>query len=331
MLFLLSRVSGFVRSMVNGLSGGRQWASRTLVVGPSEPVDGDSVACTKALLNHLRKMGKEAYTLPTLAMYAQIEWILDRNTDLHPACLPLTSEHFTTSDLQKAYDALIAVWRPDEIVLVDGPASQLGFDPSGVPVFNVDHHMGKGAHDDKQAYIQPASSAGCLLIKHFGIFDPILVVSILTDTFWLRQNRPSEAIESLEALRKHGLTDGMLIDIQHRLMVPKNPAIIDALRFCYLRHDGDAVMAVLNDADPEIHRGIMAELGYFFRNICVVRGDGYISFRTTDRSLCLRLLAQKWSGGGHDNIAAGHLVPMTGEAFDQLCSDFLALVRRKAG
>src|SRR5262249_13157967 len=81
---------GFVRRVTNRLTGGRRWASRTLVVGPAEPVDGDSVSCTKALLNHLRKMGKEAYTLPTLAMYAQIEWILNA-ADLHPACLPLTS------------------------------------------------------------------------------------------------------------------------------------------------------------------------------------------------------------------------------------------------
>jgi len=329
MLSLSCFLRSFVRRVANRLTGGRRWASRTLVVGPAEPVDGDSVSCTKALLNHLRKMGKQAYTLPTLAMYAQIEWILNA-ADLHPACLPVTSEHLTTGDLQKAFDALIAVWRPEEIVLVDGPVSQLGFDPRGIPVFNIDHHMGKGAQDNGQAYIQPAPSAGCLLIRHFGVYDPILLVSILTDTFWLRQNHPSEAIESLCALREHGLTDELLIDIQHRLMVPKNPAIIDALRFCHLRHEGDAVMAVLKDANPEIHRGIMGELGYFFRYICVVRGDGYISFRTTDRSLKLRPLAEKWNGGGHENIAAGHLVPMTAEAFEELCSDFLACVRRKA-
>src|SRR4030095_6464548 len=187
MLSLLCTIRGFVRTIANRLSGGRRWASRTLVVGPAEPVDGDSVSCTKALLNHLRKMGKEAYTLPTLAMYAQIEWILSVE-DLHPACFALTSEHLTTGDLQRAFDALIAVWKPEEIVLVDGPVSQLGFDPRGIPVVTIDHHTSNGARDDEQAYIQPAPSAGCLLIEHFGIYDPILLVSILADTFWLSQN-----------------------------------------------------------------------------------------------------------------------------------------------
>src|SRR2546421_720878 len=113
----------------------RRWSRRTLVVGPSEPVDGDSVACTKALINFLRSRGLEAYTLPTLAMFDQLAWILERD-DFHP-----TNQSFVVRDLQKAYDALLGGWRPKEIVLVDGPRSRLGFDPRGVPVFNVDHHL----------------------------------------------------------------------------------------------------------------------------------------------------------------------------------------------
>jgi hypothetical protein len=321
---MLRRLAASITSMIGGR--GRSWKQRTLVVGPTEPVDGDSVACTKALIAHLRKQGKEAFTLPTIAMYPQIEWILDMS-DFHPAVLMYASEHYTTGELQAAYDNLLRSWRPDEIVLVDGPPNRLGFDPRGVPVFTIDHHTDKAhARDDEEAYIQPAPANGCLLIQHFGVYEPILVVSILTDTFWLRQNMPAEAIDSLKELRDHGLTDELLIEIQRRLMVPKNPEIILALQRSYLRVQGDAVFALLREADPDIHRGVMGELGYFFRNICVVRGDGYISFRTTDRQVHLRPLAIKWFGGGHDNVAAGRLTPMSDEALNALHADFMAAV-----
>jgi len=325
-MFALRILGRFISSSISRWRAGRVWAWRTLIIGPSQPVDGDSVACTKALLNHLRKMGKEAYTLPTLTMHAQIEWVLEVS-DLHPACLPLAGRRLTTRNLQQVYDAVIAAWKPDEIILVDGPASKLGFDPRGVPLFTIDHHMEGGPRDDGEAYIQPAPATGCLLAERFGIYEPILAVSILTDTYWLRQNQPSKAIEALALLRKHGLDDEQLIDMQRRLLVPKDPTIIDAVRSCQLRHEGEAVVAVLSEVDAEIHRGVMAQLGYYFRHICVVRGDGYVSFKTTDQRLSLRLLAERWGGGGHDNMAAGRLRSMTAAAVTQVCSEFLSTVR----
>jgi endoglucanase len=49
-------------------------------------------------------------------------------------------------------------------------------------------------------YIPPVFSVGCLLIDRFGIVDPILAVSILTDTFWFRQNMPAKAARYFAAL-----------------------------------------------------------------------------------------------------------------------------------
>ncbi len=89
----------------------RRWSKRTLVIGPSQPVDGDSVACTKAMIDFLRKQGLEAYTLPTLAMYQQIAWILQRD-DYHPSSLSTANQNFVVQDLQEAYDALLKSWRP---------------------------------------------------------------------------------------------------------------------------------------------------------------------------------------------------------------------------
>lgn len=304
-----------------------KWKKRTLVVGPVAPVDGDSVSCTRAMIDHLRKLGLEAYTLPTIAMYAQIQWILTAG-HLHPGSLPFASDKLTTPDLQACYDALLLVWRPDEILLVDGAPDRLGFDPRGVPVRVIDHHVDRGTRDDKDAYIQPASCAGSLLIKKFRIYDPILVVAILTDTYWLRQNLPAEAIEALYLLRKKGgLTDATLVEIQQKLKVPGDPRVIDAIRTSKLRRTNEAVFVVLEDKDPELHRGVCGELGYFFKHLCVVRGDGYVSFRTTDLKLDLSKMARDhWHGGGHRNMSAGRLEDLNPDTLAGLYEDFMATV-----
>ena len=318
------------RRLKNGVarfSSGRSWAKRTLVVGPVSPVDGDSVACTRAVVDHLRKLGHQAYTLPTVAMYPQIQWVLSRS-HIQPGCLHLVSDKLTTADLQAAYDAVLQEWQPDEIVLVDGQIDRLGFDSRGVPVFTIDHHVDHGTQDDEQAYIQPAASAGCLLIKKYRIYDPILVVSILTDTYWLRQNMPAEAIESLALLRKHGgLSDQLLIDMQRQLKVPGDPRAIGAIRGCKMRYSGEAVFAVLEDDDPEIHRGVCGELGYYFSHLCVVRADGYVSFRTGNDKVNLGAMAREhWHGGGHPNMAAGHLEQINQQVLDALFEDFLITI-----
>lgn len=308
----------------------RKWARKTLVVGPFKPIDGDSVACTKAVINFLRKRGKEAFTLPTPVMYAQIAWILSQD-DYHPAGI---TGGLTTDDLQKAYDDVIAVWRPDEIILVDGQLSTLGFDTRGVPVYTIDHHTHLGTKDDESAFIQEASSAGCLLIDHFGIYDPILVVSILTDTFWLRQHLPAQATIRLAKLVKRGvLTDDLLIDIQHRLMVRKDPHIVEALREGTMRVSKSrrTVYVVLKDSNAEIHRGCMGELGYFFDNICCVRGDGYVSFKLHERSEELPELAIKYGGGGHQDVAGGQLASSTDwDINNRLEQDFLRVAEPSA-
>jgi hypothetical protein len=324
---MLTSLTRMFRSILARLTGGkrRRWAPKTLVIGPSEPVDGDSVASTKALLNHLRKQGLEAFTLPVLAMYDQIQFVLAED-DLHPSCHELATERLTTTDLQAAFDALTAVWRPDEIVLVDGQKRLLGFDPGDVPVYIIDHHLHSDddARDDAEAYIQPSPSAGCLLIKDFGIYEPILTVSILTDTYWLRQNSPADAVECLEILRVQGVLDNdELVKIQRQLKVPKKTKIIMALQECEFHPDGDAVFAVLKTPDPEVHRGVMADLGYYFKHICVVRADGYVSFRTTDTRIDLRPLADRWGGGGHFNMAAGRIKAGDTAAIYRVQKDFL--------
>ncbi len=304
----------------------RHWSKRTLVIGPSQPVDGDSVACTKAMLNFLRKQGLEAFTLPTLAMYHQIAWILQRD-DYHPSTLAAASHDFVVANLQEAYDALLQSWRPDEILLLDGPLNRLGFDPRGVAVFNVDHHIVDGEHDDDTAYVAVAPSVGCLLIEKYRIYDPILAVSILTDTFWLRQNMPARAAQFLGVLCKHGLTDEVLADIQRRLMVRKDPAIVKAMNEAEMHIEGDTAFAVLKNGRAEIHRGVMAELGYFCHHICVVRPDGYVSFKTENTEVDLRPLATKYGGGGHQTVAAGQLPEgFTAELLEALHADFVAAV-----
>ncbi len=315
----------------------RRWAPKTLVVGPSQPVDGDSVASTKALVSMLRKSGREAYTLPTLVMYKQIAWIFSRN-DFHSAMQDLMSADFVSSDLQIAYDRLLEQWKPDEIVLIDGPRTRLGFDPRGIKVFTIDHHVDGCSRDDDEAYIQQAPSAGCLLIEHYGVYDPILVVSILTDTYWLRQNNPARGAHYLDMLVDHGLTDEQLADIQRKLMIEKDPSIIAAIHDSLLRTSGDAIFAVLKTADKELHREVMSEFNFFARHICVVRADGYVSFKTNDGSIDLRPLAQSFGGGGHASVAACQLPEFEGateqsirdQVVEKLYTAFIEAVNSKA-
>lgn len=310
---------------------GRTWARRTLVVGPAQPVDGDSIACTAALLDYLKKQGKEAYTLPTLAMYRQIDWILSRE-DIHPACHKLVADDMTTKDLQAAYDAVIAVWRPDEVVLIDG--AEQGFDTRGVKLYRIDHHVGEngaGECDDQSAYVKGAPAAGCLLIDRFEIYEPILAVAILTDTFWFRHNSPARAVRHMSKLVENGLTDEVLADYQKRLMVRKDSRILQAIQNAEMRFavNGEAAFLVLEESDPEIHRGVMAELGYFCRHMCAVRGDGYVSFRTVDDRIDVRPLATKYGGGGHANQAAGRNIDVEDNAqLDQLFKDFVSTVEQ---
>jgi nanoRNase/pAp phosphatase (c-di-AMP/oligoRNAs hydrolase) len=304
----------------------RRWAGKTLVIGPAQPVDGDSVACTAAVLAHLRKKGLEAYTLPTLAMYSQIDWILTRD-DVHQACHHLMRKDFTTSNLQEAYDALLAVWTPDEVVLVDGHIP--GFDLRGIKQYMIDHHVrpGVGEVDDDSAFIKLAPSVGCLLIEHFGIVEPILAVSILTDTFWFRQNNPAQAVRHMAVLTENGLTDQLLSIYQKRMMVHKDSRILALMRDSDMRFalNGEVAFVALKENDPEIHRGVMGELGYFCHHMCVVRGDGYISFRTTDDRLDLRPLATKYGRGGHAKQAAGQVDAKDSTALDRLFEDFVAV------
>jgi hypothetical protein len=305
----------------------RRWARKTLVIGPAQPVDGDSVACTAAVLAHLRKKGVEAYTLPTLAMYDQIDWILSRE-DIHPACHALMNGKLTTANLQAAYDAMLAVWRPDEVVLVDGHLP--GFDLRGVRQYLIDHHLreGVGECDNKSAFIKLAPSVGCLLVEYFGIYEPILSVSILTDTFWFRQNFPAQAVRTMATLTENGLTDQLLSIYQKRLMVHKDSRILAAMRESDMRFalNGEVAFVVLDETDPEIHRGVMGELGYFCHHMCVVRGDGYVSFRTTDDIIDLRPLATRYGRGGHAKQAAGQVDAQDVSALDQLFEDFVQTV-----
>jgi len=303
----------------------RRWARKTLVVGPAQPVDGDSVASTKALLQHLRKRGLEAYTLPTLAMYGQIAWILEPG-DLHETIRGEVTPELTTADLQKVFDRLLESWRPDEIVLVDG--DRLGFDPRGVKVYTIDHHAGHGEVDDEKSFIRQAPSAGCLLIDYFGVREPILAVSILTDTFWFRQNMPADAVRHMAVLTRHGLTDELLVDIQKRLMVRKSISILTAIGGADMRFTAGGLIGfvVLKDENPEAHRGVMAELGYFCRHMCAVRGDGYVSFRTVDERVDLRPLAEKYGRYGHPQQAAGQVDYSDPEQIDRLHADFLSVV-----
>ena len=305
----------------------RRWARKTLVIGPAQPVDGDSVACTAAVLAHLRKKGVEAYTLPTLAMYSQIDWIITRD-DIHPACRAAMNGNLTTANLQAAYDAMLAEWRPDEVVLVDGHIP--GFDLRGVKQYMIDHHIreGVGEVDDKSAFIKLAPSVGCLLVEYFGIYEPILAVSILTDTYWFRQNLPAQAVKTMAVLVENGLTDQLLSIYQKRLMVHKDSNILVAMRKSDMRFalNGEVAFVVLDETDPEIHRGVMGELGYFCHHMCVVRGDGYVSFRTTDDIIDLRPLATRYGRGGHAKQAAGQVDPHDEAALSRLFEDFVKTV-----
>lgn len=305
---------------------GERWKSKTLVVGPSAPVDGDSVASVKALILHLRKQGKQAYTLPTLAMTKQLEWILSRD-DLHPALLPATSKQLTTANLQAAYDLLLTAWQPDEIVLLDGQLGNMGFDPRSVPVYTIDHHLDHGTCDDGSGYIQRAPAAGCLLIEHFGIYEPILAVAIITDTFWLRQNFPADAIRALHLLTTNGLSNELLGKYQTCLKVPKSPEVIAALRTADLREIGDAVFCVITqEASLEIHRDVTAALGYYYCHLCVVGSNGYISFRTNNQHKNLRSLAARWGRGGHPQVCAGQLPSHDAGTIDRLYAEFMSEV-----
>jgi hypothetical protein len=278
------------------------------VVGPSQPVDGDSVACTKALLQHLRKQGLEAFTLPTIAMYSQLDWILTRE-DFHPATLHLTGDKFVWADLQAAYDALIATWRPDEIIVVDGQAKRIGFDTRGVKVYTI---------------------------ERFRIYEPILVVSILTDTFWLRHHEPARAARALSELTHHGLSDDLLEHYQRKLRTRKDPDILDALKHADVRESDneEAVFVVLKTNDPEIHRGVMGELGYFYRHIATVRGDGYVSLVTVDPHVDLRDLVAGFdkygSAGGHKDSAAINFNKFDSGLVEELSSAYFAFIKEHA-
>jgi len=325
-------VFSFLRSLFGSVLAAartsKHWSAKTLIVGPFEPVDGDSVACTKALINFLRGYGLEAFTLPTLSMYSQLEWILERS-DFHPnQSFPSNTHRFVTDNLQSSYDQLLQSWRPDEIVLVDGQKERLGFDPKGVKVYCIDHHTGLGNDNDQEALIRKAPSAGCILIESFNILEPILAVSILTDTFWLRYNQPSSALKSFARLTQHGLTDSLLAEYQQKLMVKKDAQILEAIRTSDVRFflDGRAVFVVLTDPSPEIHRGVLGELGYFCDHICVVRGDGYVSMKTSSPDLDLKSLAMKFGGGGHSEVAAMKLDSSSPEAVEQVYREFTRLL-----
>lgn len=300
----------------------RKWKRRTLVIGPAQPVDGDSVACTRALVEHLRKLGLEAYTLPVLSMFDQLSWILEPGL-LHPSCLSLADAQLVTRDMQAAYDELLKIWRPDEIVYVDGSPSQLFLDTCGVPLYRIDHHLkpGEQAQDDEHGCVMKAPATGCVLVEKFGIYDPILAVSILTDTFWLRMNMPAKAIESLAMLHaRGGLTDELLEEIQRKLRPLKSVEILFEMRRCQMHVVGESVFAVLTTADPELHREIVGVYGYYFRHICVVRADGYVSLRS--QTIDMRPLASKHGGGGHAQMAAIPLTTVDATTLAALQSDF---------
>jgi nanoRNase/pAp phosphatase (c-di-AMP/oligoRNAs hydrolase) len=314
-----------------------RFLGRSLVLGPLEPVDGDSVASTKGLIAHLRKQGKEAYTLPVACMYEQLRWILTQD-DLHPASLPFLEEevnmvvnfgNIITRRLQEAYDAVLAEFQPQEIVLLDGQKDWLGFDPRGVPVYIIDHHVGRGELFDAQNFVRRGPSCGALLIEYFGVREPILLVSLLTDTYWLRKNQPASAMKAMARLVEAGLTDRQIEEIQRQLMVRKDPAVMQELRHSKMDElvEAQACFVVMHTNDAELHREIVGQLGYFYRYICVVRPDGYASLATTDDGIDLAALASRFWGGGHSKTAAAHLPDVTHQTLQALREDFADTVR----
>ncbi len=165
------------------------------------------------------------------------------------------------------------------------------------------------------------------MIEDFNILEPILAVSILTDTFWLRQNHPSSALKSFARLTQSGLTDSLLAEYQRKLMVKKDSHLLQAIRKAEMRFfaNDQGVFAILTDSSPELHRSIMGQLGYFCEHLCVVRSDGYVSVKTSNPNVDLSVFARKFGGGGHQNMAAIKLATVSAETIEAVYNEFKAL------
>jgi nanoRNase/pAp phosphatase (c-di-AMP/oligoRNAs hydrolase) len=249
----------------------------SLVVGHVNP-DGDSLSSIKAVINWLRKNGKNAYTRLEGKVPEHLSWIISEN------------------------DIVDYIPEVEQIIVLDcAPNSKrVGFEFSQ-PCVNIDHHfIRKNEHSSKDnIYVLNRCSTASALVLDFKIFDPILLVGLYTDTLFTRSlNEVFETFKELEI--EDDVAEEILSAIKpHRYMKALHGIQNAKIHTCR----NGFLIAEIEETDQGVVSEIMDTLFKYSENVVLIDGLSGARLRTSNKQLIesetLSEVANIFSGGGH--------------------------------
>lgn len=245
----------------------------SLVVGHVNP-DGDSLSSVKAVLNHLRALGKTAKTKVVGKTPDHLGWIL--------------SEDDMAGEGLGMEQTIVLDCEPD--------SERVGFRLSG-NVVNIDHHdTRREEHDPKNAvYVLDRCSTAAALILDFGILDEILLVGLYTDTLFVRGWN-----ELQKCFRKIRVSDERAHTILSACRPTRDKKALHVVQTAKLhRCRNGFILAETEEKDQGVISEVMETLFRYAEGVCLIDGTGKARLRTSNESIDVGAIAKMFGGGGH--------------------------------
>ena len=275
-----------------------------LIVG-NRSVDADSAGCVAALLEETRMNGQESYTFFSGLIEDDLAWMFDE-TDTSPTIL-------------EDYASLVVV---DDVV----ESRRLGIPiKEGVPIVNIDHHMGRippeakpggkmfiAADGNVLTYWADLPATACLLIRE-EIYHPYLWLSLFTDSVGFTVRGPTAvkyAYRLCEGLKEAGIP---FLDADQEAMHQKWSRIGTLQSFSQLldskiytfggTYKESAIQIILGVVDcPDgmpAFNALETFRAYSDVSVVVNQKTGRCSIRSRRDDYDVCAIAKKFGGGGH--------------------------------
>jgi phosphoesterase RecJ-like protein len=250
----------------------------SLVVGHVNP-DGDSLSSIKAVLNHLRANGKNAFAKVTGKIPDHLGWIL--------------SEDDLPREMPSFEQTIVLDCEPSE--------ERIGFPVEG-NILNIDHHETRRAgHDPRNGiYVLDRCSTAAALILDFGIVDEILLVGLYTDTLFMRGWN-----ELQKCFRKVKVTDERAHNVLSACRPTRDKKALQVVQTAKLhRCRNGFILAETEEKDQSVISEVMETLFRYAEGVCLIDGLGKARLRTSNENIDVGAIAKMFGGGGH-SFASG--------------------------
>lgn len=278
---------------MKSLSNVLKLAQEPIAICGNKIPDGDSVGSIVAVMNFLSSEKKKASALFFQEPVDTLEWMLDGIDYLL----------FEETNLQ-SFKTLIVV---DDIFDSERLGLPCSFEGD---VITIDHHLSnKEKHKGENVFWMDVPATACVLIEH-GIYDPMLYVSMYTDTVSFTR-RFTEVLPYVSILV--GALNLIDKEIESYLLKLQSGISFDSLKaLCLLsitayngvvKADGSEVIAIVAVSDGDLsentYRQLIGTLRRYGNFIVLVNSESRKVSVRNETSLDALGLVGLWGGGGH--------------------------------